>query len=70
MITLAKRLEQIRSSLLSEGWLYVGQCAHQEDTMTIMYRNPKGNRFHIEVNSGAILMFRNRKLVKQEFFPP
>lgn len=58
-----KRLAQIRASLLSEGWLYVGAMGDQ----VIHLRHPRnGNRMTIVCTDGYIAYLKNGRLVKCE----
>lgn len=68
-INLQSRLAQIRASLLSEGWLYIG--ANGLDVLH--YRHPRnGNRMTIiaDTQEGQIAYVKNGQLVKTETVAP
>ena len=58
-----KRLAQIRASLQSEGWLYVGAMGDH----VIHFRHPRnGNRMTIVCTDGYVAYLKNGRLVKYE----
>lgn len=59
---ITKRLSQIRESLLSEGWLYVGANGHS----VLSFRHANGNRMTIIADELYINYVKNGVLVKRE----
>lgn len=64
------RLEQICSSLQSEGWIYVSKLQYPRKLLkSVFYRHPNGSRITIDCYEESILIFKNKKLVKSEKIP-
>lgn len=60
---LQKRLSQIRESLLSEKWLFVGSSGCN----VLSFRHPRnGNRMTVIADEGYINYIKNGVLVKRE----
>lgn len=69
-IPLLMRLEQICSSLQSEGWVYVGQANFGTCGKNIVkYRHPNGSRISIECLDNSLVLFKNKKCIKKEIVP-
>lgn len=64
------RLEQICSSLQSEGWIYISTLQYPRELLkSVFYHHPNGSRITIDCYEENILIFKNKKLVKSEKIP-
>lgn len=71
-VKLFSRLEQICSCLEKEGWIFITRLNWSSGSIPIIsvyYRHPNKSRIKIHVYEERIDMYRNKKLVKREYFP-